>query len=157
MDVPKSHMLRATHRKCIYKYFMMMDNWLDNRVGKGALPWSFSCVASGVPSPRAPWKKGFSPWGQWSSIQFKPFGPPIILIRANADVYVCIHQDRVPFVIPDKVPWPLMANALNSKFMAANGRSLSNDNLQYLAMKAFSSKSHIVVLPFDLQNPSWSW
>ncbi|XP_071826492.1 signal transducer and activator of transcription 5A-like isoform X2 [Apostichopus japonicus] len=48
---------------------------------------------------------------------------------------------RIPFVVPDKVLWPAMAKALNSKFMAANGRSLSNDNLQYLAAKAFSSQS----------------
>ncbi|PIK40217.1 putative signal transducer and activator of transcription 5B isoform X3 [Apostichopus japonicus] len=51
------------------------------------------------------------------------------------------EQGRIPFVVPDKVLWPAMAKALNSKFMAANGRSLSNDNLQYLAAKAFSSQS----------------
>ncbi|XP_033625376.1 signal transducer and activator of transcription 5B-like isoform X2 [Asterias rubens] len=64
------------------------------------------------------------------------------------------EPDRVPFVIPDKVPWPLMANALNSKFMAANGRSLSNDNLQYLAMKAFSNQS---VQTDDFSNMYITW
>lgn len=51
------------------------------------------------------------------------------------------EQGRIPFVVPDKVLWPAMAKALNSKFMAANGRSLSSDNLQYLAAKAFSSQN----------------
>ncbi|XP_038076619.1 signal transducer and activator of transcription 5A-like isoform X1 [Patiria miniata] len=62
---------------------------------------------------------------------------------------------RVPFAIPDKVPWPDMAQALNSKFMAINGRSLSNENLQYLAMKAFSGQS-VQTDDFNSMYISWS-
>lgn len=44
---------------------------------------------------------------------------------------------RKPFVVPDKVPWAQVANALNLKFTAATGRPLSDENLKYLAEKVF--------------------
>ncbi|XP_072020613.1 signal transducer and activator of transcription 5B-like isoform X2 [Amphiura filiformis] len=62
---------------------------------------------------------------------------------------------RVPFVVPDKVPWNEMGKALNSKFMAANGRSLSQENLQYLSIKAFSSQNLQSDNPSQL-SVSWS-
>ncbi|XP_033121861.1 signal transducer and activator of transcription 5A-like isoform X2 [Anneissia japonica] len=51
------------------------------------------------------------------------------------------ESGRVPFSVPDRVLWPDMGKALNSKFMSANGRSLSLENLNYLAQKAFSGQN----------------
>ena len=44
---------------------------------------------------------------------------------------------RQPFLVPDKVPWCQLAKTLNIKFRASCGRGLSEDNLRYLASKAF--------------------
>lgn len=44
---------------------------------------------------------------------------------------------RVPFNVPDKVPWRNVAEALNMKFSAATGRGLSEESLTFLAEKAF--------------------
>ena len=44
---------------------------------------------------------------------------------------------RVPFTVPEKVPWQAVANALNMKFRFATGRYLTDDNLRFLAEKAF--------------------
>ncbi|XP_074652131.1 signal transducer and activator of transcription 5B-like [Tubulanus polymorphus] len=46
---------------------------------------------------------------------------------------------RVPFVVPDKVPWPYLAEALNSKFKSLTGRGMSTQNVNYLAQKLFSA------------------
>ncbi|XP_015432515.1 PREDICTED: LOW QUALITY PROTEIN: signal transducer and activator of transcription 5B [Dufourea novaeangliae] len=43
----------------------------------------------------------------------------------------------LPVAVPDKVPWGQVAEALNVKFRSATGRSLTEDNLRFLAEKAF--------------------
>ncbi|XP_023221755.1 signal transducer and activator of transcription 5B-like [Centruroides sculpturatus] len=47
------------------------------------------------------------------------------------------HQGRVPFQVPEKVKWYQMAEVLSTKFKATTGRELSEDNLRFLAGKAF--------------------
>jgi signal transducer and activator of transcription 5B len=42
---------------------------------------------------------------------------------------------RLPFQVPEKVPWPMLAQALMCKFASHCGLGLSNDNLAYLAFK----------------------
>uniref|UniRef100_A0A673KK38 Signal transducer and activator of transcription n=1 Tax=Sinocyclocheilus rhinocerous TaxID=307959 RepID=A0A673KK38_9TELE len=51
---------------------------------------------------------------------------------------------RVPFVVPDKVLWPQLCEALNMKYKSEvqSDRGLSEDNLVFLAQKAFSSSSN---------------
>jgi len=50
---------------------------------------------------------------------------------------------RRPFVVPDKVSWAKMAAALNMKWTAACGttRNLTEENLYYLACKAFRNNN----------------
>ncbi|XP_071941820.1 signal transducer and activator of transcription 5B-like isoform X2 [Antedon mediterranea] len=62
---------------------------------------------------------------------------------------------RIPFAVPDRVAWPDMGKALNSKFMSANGRSLSLENLNYLAQKAFSGQN-IQIDDYSTIQLSWS-
>ncbi|XP_011681709.1 signal transducer and activator of transcription 5B isoform X2 [Strongylocentrotus purpuratus] len=66
------------------------------------------------------------------------------------------ESGRVPFVVPDGVPFADMGRALNSKFMLANGRSLSDANLLYLAQKAFSP-DHNVGQTEDFSNVYITW
>ncbi|XP_062859968.1 signal transducer and activator of transcription 5B [Trichomycterus rosablanca] len=51
---------------------------------------------------------------------------------------------RVPFVVPDKVSWPQLCEALNMKYKSEvqSERGLSEENLVFLAQKAFSSSSN---------------
>uniref|UniRef100_A0AAX7U7K1 Signal transducer and activator of transcription n=1 Tax=Astatotilapia calliptera TaxID=8154 RepID=A0AAX7U7K1_ASTCA len=51
---------------------------------------------------------------------------------------------RVPFIVPEKVLWPQLCEALDMKYKAEmhSGRGLSDDNLVFLAQKAFSSSSN---------------
>ncbi|KAI3365338.1 hypothetical protein L3Q82_010424 [Scortum barcoo] len=51
---------------------------------------------------------------------------------------------RVPFIVPDKVLWPQLCEALDMKYKAEmhSGRGLSEDNLVFLAQKAFTSSSN---------------
>nr|XP_054750108.1 signal transducer and activator of transcription 5B-like [Lytechinus pictus] len=65
------------------------------------------------------------------------------------------ESGRIPFVVPDGVPFIDMGRALNSKFMLANGRSLSQENLLYLAQKAFSH--HNVGQTEDFSNVFITW
>uniref|UniRef100_A0A673KSP7 Signal transducer and activator of transcription n=1 Tax=Sinocyclocheilus rhinocerous TaxID=307959 RepID=A0A673KSP7_9TELE len=53
-------------------------------------------------------------------------------------------KGRVPFVVPDKVLWPQLCEALNMKYKSEvqSDRGLSEDNLVFLAQKAFSSSSN---------------
>ena len=58
-------------------------------------------------------------------------------------VLSCIHlsngivQGRVPFAVPESVPWPKLGEQLNIKFQQLTGRGLSQDSLDYLASKIF--------------------
>lgn len=46
-------------------------------------------------------------------------------------------QSRIPFQVPDKVPWPRLVDALNTKFAYATEKPLSEMNLLFLCEKAF--------------------
>ena len=72
--------------------------------------------------------------------------PVVVIVHGNQEphAWATVTWDnafaepgRVPFVIPDKVPWIQVAVALNVKFKSATGRSLTEDNLRFLAEKAF--------------------
>jgi len=43
----------------------------------------------------------------------------------------------MPFQVPERVPWFRVAQALNVKFKSLTGRALTEDNLRFLAEKAF--------------------
>lgn len=63
---------------------------------------------------------------------------------------------RVPFVVPDKVVWPQLCEALNMKYKSEvqSDRGLSEDNLVFLAQKAFSSSSNN---PEDYSSMTITW
>uniref|UniRef100_A0AAQ6ALB2 Signal transducer and activator of transcription n=1 Tax=Amphiprion ocellaris TaxID=80972 RepID=A0AAQ6ALB2_AMPOC len=65
-------------------------------------------------------------------------------------------KGRVPFIVPDKVLWPQLCEALDMKYKAEmhSGRGLSEDNLVFLAQKAFTSSSNN---PEDYHNMTISW
>lgn len=44
---------------------------------------------------------------------------------------------RLPFQVPEKVPWPALAQTLMTKFASNCGLGMSQDNLNYLAFKLF--------------------
>ena len=48
---------------------------------------------------------------------------------------------RRPFVVPDKVTWGQVSNALNMKWTHACGSNLTEENLYYLACKAFRNNN----------------
>lgn len=45
-----------------------------------------------------------------------------------------------------KVPWPQVADMLDAKFKSATGRGLNEDNLKFLAGKAFRLERCVLVL-----------
>ncbi|XP_076677869.1 signal transducer and transcription activator Stat92E isoform X2 [Andrena cerasifolii] len=72
--------------------------------------------------------------------------PVVVIVHGNQEphAWATVTWDnafaepgRVPFVVPDKVPWSQAAEALNVKFRSATGRSLTEDNLRFLAEKVF--------------------
>ncbi|XP_065283411.1 signal transducer and activator of transcription 5A isoform X1 [Dermacentor albipictus] len=63
------------------------------------------------------------------------------------------NQGRVPFAVPDKVPWPQLGEVLSMKFKSATGRGLSEDNLRYLAGKIFRNPQ---IQDFTNMPVSWS-
>uniref|UniRef100_A0A7N6AGS9 Signal transducer and activator of transcription n=1 Tax=Anabas testudineus TaxID=64144 RepID=A0A7N6AGS9_ANATE len=65
-------------------------------------------------------------------------------------------KGRVPFVVPDKVLWPQLCEALDMKYKAEmhSGRGLSEDNLVFLAQKAFTNSSNN---PEDYRTMTISW
>jgi len=64
---------------------------------------------------------------------------------------------RPPFRVPDKVPWPKMAEALNMKWQSqcSTARSLTPENLYYLATKIFRN-SGLNVEDLPGLHVSWS-
>lgn len=62
----------------------------------------------------------------------------------------------MPFVVPDKVLWSQVCDALDTKYKAEmhSGRGLTEDNLVFLAQKAFSSSSNN---PEDYKNMTITW
>lgn len=67
----------------------------------------------------------------------------------------CCHQDRVPFVVPERVPWRLMYNTLNSKFTSEvqTQHNLDTYNQHFLAQKIFDKSD----FADDLSNMMVSW
>uniref|UniRef100_A0A671V930 Signal transducer and activator of transcription n=1 Tax=Sparus aurata TaxID=8175 RepID=A0A671V930_SPAAU len=65
-------------------------------------------------------------------------------------------KGRVPFIVPDKVLWPQLCEALDMKYKAEmhSSRGLSDDNLVFLAQKGFTSSSNN---PEDYRNMTISW
>lgn len=72
--------------------------------------------------------------------------PVVVIVHGNQDphAWATVTWDnafaepgRVPFNVPDKVPWRNVAEALNMKFSATTGRGLSEESLTFLAEKAF--------------------
>uniref|UniRef100_A0A7N8WS57 Signal transducer and activator of transcription n=1 Tax=Mastacembelus armatus TaxID=205130 RepID=A0A7N8WS57_9TELE len=65
-------------------------------------------------------------------------------------------KGRVPFLVPDKVLWPQLCDAINLKYKAEvqSNRGLSEENLVFLAQKAFSNSSNN---PDDYRNMTMTW
>lgn len=66
-------------------------------------------------------------------------------------------QDRVPFVVAERVPWEKMCETLNLKFMAEVGtnRGLLPEHFLFLAQKIFSDNS-LSMEAFQHRSVSWS-
>ncbi|XP_058798217.1 signal transducer and activator of transcription 5B [Phymastichus coffea] len=76
--------------------------------------------------------------------------PVVVIVHGNQEphAWATVTWDnafaepgRDPFAVPDKVPWCQVAEALNIKFKSATGRALTDDNLRFLAEKAFRGSS----------------
>ncbi|XP_074031027.1 signal transducer and transcription activator Stat92E isoform X1 [Leptinotarsa decemlineata] len=72
--------------------------------------------------------------------------PVVVIVHGNQEphAWATVTWDnafsepgRVPFVVPDKVAWNKVAETLSIKFRAATNRCLTEDNLRFLAEKAF--------------------
>jgi len=72
--------------------------------------------------------------------------PVVVIVHGNQEPHAWAtilwdnafaEQGRTLFQVPEKVPWPRVADMLDTKFKAATGRGLTPENLQYLAGKAF--------------------
>uniref|UniRef100_A0A6M2DHU1 Signal transducer and activator of transcription n=1 Tax=Xenopsylla cheopis TaxID=163159 RepID=A0A6M2DHU1_XENCH len=90
--------------------------------------------------------------------------PVVVIVHGNQEphAWATVTWDnafaepgRVPFAVPEKVQWKFVAEALNVKFRAATGRQLTDDNLRFLAEKAFRALQG-PSLP-DLSNAQLSW
>uniref|UniRef100_A0A672RA13 Signal transducer and activator of transcription 3-like n=1 Tax=Sinocyclocheilus grahami TaxID=75366 RepID=A0A672RA13_SINGR len=108
----------------------------------------------------------FSVGGNELVFQVKTLSLPVVVIvhgsqdnNATATVLwdnAFAEPGRVPFIVPDKVLWPQLCEALNMKYKAEvqSNRGLSEENLVFLAQKAFSSSS---VNPEDYRNMTITW
>ncbi|XP_023573906.1 signal transducer and activator of transcription 5B [Octodon degus] len=95
----------------------------------------------------------FSIGGNELVFQVKTLSLPVVVIvhgsqdnNATATVLwdnAFAEPGRVPFAVPDKVPWPQLCEALDMKFKAEvqSTRGLTKENLVFLAQKLFSSSS----------------
>lgn len=72
--------------------------------------------------------------------------PVVVIVHVNqySQAWATVTWDnafstfnRVPFCVPDKVPWINVAETLNKKFQSTTGRGLSQESLIFLAEKAF--------------------
>ncbi|XP_028135421.1 signal transducer and activator of transcription 5B isoform X1 [Diabrotica virgifera virgifera] len=72
--------------------------------------------------------------------------PVVVIVHGNQEphAWATVTWDnafsepgRVPFAVPEKVQWNKVAETLSLKFRAATGRGLTEDNLRFLAEKAF--------------------
>lgn len=64
-------------------------------------------------------------------------------------------QNRIPFMVPDRVPWSQMSEALSCKFMSEvqTTRALDRGNLHCLAQKIFDKPD----ISEDFSNTPVSW
>ncbi|XP_055997166.1 signal transducer and activator of transcription 5B-like isoform X5 [Ostrea edulis] len=60
---------------------------------------------------------------------------------------------RMPFTVPDQVPWPELVNLLDTKFSSLTERGLTHENKQYLATKLFGGS---IEDNFSQKTVSWS-
>uniref|UniRef100_A0A8D0CWZ2 Signal transducer and activator of transcription n=1 Tax=Sander lucioperca TaxID=283035 RepID=A0A8D0CWZ2_SANLU len=108
----------------------------------------------------------FSVGGNELVFQVKTLSLPVVVIvhgsqdnNATATVLwdnAFAEPGRVPFLVPDKVLWPQLCDAINMKYKAEvqSNRGLSEENLVFLAQKAFSSSSNN---PDDYRNMTMTW
>ncbi|MGH0121986.1 UNVERIFIED_CONTAM: hypothetical protein FKN15_000527 [Acipenser sinensis] len=108
----------------------------------------------------------FSVGGNELMFQVKTLSLPVVVIvhgsqdnNATATVLwdnAFAEPGRVPFTVPDKVLWPQLCEALNMKFKAEvqSTRGLSEENLVFLAQKAFSSSS---INPEEFRSLTMTW
>uniref|UniRef100_H2ZZY7 Signal transducer and activator of transcription n=1 Tax=Latimeria chalumnae TaxID=7897 RepID=H2ZZY7_LATCH len=108
----------------------------------------------------------FSVGGNELVFQVKTLSLPVVVIvhgsqdhNATATVLwdnAFAEPGRVPFMVPDKVLWPQLCEALNMKFKAEvqSNRGLSDENFVFLAQKAFSSSS---IHPEDYSSMTIPW
>ncbi|CAG02821.1 unnamed protein product, partial [Tetraodon nigroviridis] len=108
----------------------------------------------------------FSIGGNELVFQVKTLSLPVVVIvhgsqdnNATATVLwdnAFAEPGRVPFLVPDKVLWPQLCDAINMKYKAEvqSNRGLSEENLVFLAQKAFSSSSNN---PDDYRNMTMTW
>uniref|UniRef100_A0A674N6Q2 Signal transducer and activator of transcription n=1 Tax=Takifugu rubripes TaxID=31033 RepID=A0A674N6Q2_TAKRU len=108
----------------------------------------------------------FSIGGNELVFQVKTLSLPVVVIvhgsqdnNATATVLwdnAFAEPGRVPFLVPDKVLWPQLCDAINMKYKAEvqSNRGLSEENLVFLAQKAFSSSSNN---PEDYRNMTMTW
>ncbi|XP_034234971.1 signal transducer and activator of transcription 5B-like isoform X3 [Thrips palmi] len=87
--------------------------------------------------------------------------PVVVIVHGNQEphAWATVTWDnafaepgRVPFAVPDKVAWCHVAEALNMKFRYATGRPLTEENLCFLAEKAFRNPNMS-----DFQNQMLTW
>uniref|UniRef100_A0A8D3A2W0 Signal transducer and activator of transcription n=1 Tax=Scophthalmus maximus TaxID=52904 RepID=A0A8D3A2W0_SCOMX len=108
----------------------------------------------------------FSVGGNELVFQVKTLSLPVVVIvhgsqdnNATATVLwdnAFAEPGRVPFLVPDKVLWPQLCDAINMKYKAEvqSNRGLSEENLVFLAQKAFSISSNN---PDDYRNMTMTW
>uniref|UniRef100_A0A7N8XRP7 Signal transducer and activator of transcription n=1 Tax=Mastacembelus armatus TaxID=205130 RepID=A0A7N8XRP7_9TELE len=108
----------------------------------------------------------FSVGGNELVFQVKTLSLPVVVIvhgsqdnNATATVLwdnAFAEPGRVPFLVPDKVLWPQLCDAINLKYKAEvqSNRGLSEENLVFLAQKAFSNSSNN---PDDYRNMTMTW
>uniref|UniRef100_A0A0P4VTF2 Signal transducer and activator of transcription n=2 Tax=Scylla olivacea TaxID=85551 RepID=A0A0P4VTF2_SCYOL len=91
--------------------------------------------------------------------------PVVVIVHGNQEPHAWAtvswdnafaEQGRIPFTVPDKVPWPQVADMLDAKFKSATGRGLTEDNLRFLAGKAFRLDRSPQVQDFTNMMLSWS-
>ncbi|XP_040294125.1 signal transducer and activator of transcription 5B [Bufo bufo] len=108
----------------------------------------------------------FSVGGNELVFQVKTLSLPVVVIvhgsqdnNATATVLwdnAFAEPGRVPFVVPEKVLWSQLCEALNMKFKAEvqSNRGLSDENLVFLAQKLFNNTSNH---KDDFNNMTVSW
>lgn len=90
--------------------------------------------------------------------------PLVVIVHGSQDInalatiiWDCAFSepDRIPFIVPERVPWRMMCNTLNSKFTSEvkTHQNLDNYNLHFLAQKIFDKPDYMD----DFSNMMVSW